>query len=132
MVGSSRGEFRLVGWESLFKDGSFTKNVARVDGPRVRRKARQEEMAKEKAEAKLGAELRETKRELHAGKKQQEMEKNAEERLKGHEMEARKAEKDLTVSHKRQLHKMLEDNIQGMLEDNSQGMQTLREDEEEK
>jgi hypothetical protein len=118
MVGSSRGKFRLVGWESLFRDGSFNKNVARVDGPRVRGRARLEERAKEEAEAKLGAELRETKRKL------QNAEKNAEERLKVQEMEvrkaedtlrrqeneARKAERDLTVVHKRQLDKMLQEN----------------------
>ncbi len=34
MVGPSRGKFRLVGWESLFKNESFNKNVARVDVPR--------------------------------------------------------------------------------------------------
>ncbi len=43
MVGSSRGKFRIVGWKSLFKDGSFNKNVARGDGARVRGKARLED-----------------------------------------------------------------------------------------
>ena len=32
MVGASRGKFRMCGWKSLFKDGSFNKNVARRDG----------------------------------------------------------------------------------------------------
>ncbi len=45
MVGSLRGKFRIVGWKSLFKDGSFNKNVARGDGARVRGKARLEERA---------------------------------------------------------------------------------------
>ena len=29
MVGASRGKFRICGWTSLFKDGSFNKNVLR-------------------------------------------------------------------------------------------------------
>ena len=29
MVGASRGKFRICGWKSLFKDGSFNKNVLR-------------------------------------------------------------------------------------------------------
>ncbi len=64
MVGSSRGKFRICGWKSLFKDGSFTNNVARRDSARVRGDARLRENAKEEAEAKLGGELRQTKREL--------------------------------------------------------------------
>ncbi len=76
MLGSSRRKFRIVGWKSLFKDGSFNKNIASGAGPRVRGKARLEERAKEEAEAKFGAELRETKRELHkVGKKHQDKER---------------------------------------------------------
>jgi hypothetical protein len=33
------GKFRIVGCKSLFKDGSFNKNVARGNGARVRGKA---------------------------------------------------------------------------------------------
>jgi hypothetical protein len=44
MVGSCRGKFRICGWESLFKDGSFSKNVARRDGARVRGDVRLREM----------------------------------------------------------------------------------------
>ena len=125
MVGCSRGKFRMVGWKSLFKDGSFNKNVARGDGTRVRGKARLEQMAKVEAEAKLGEELRHSKRELQrVGKKQQELEKHVEERLKLQEKAARKAEKDLTAGHKRQL--------QQMLEDSGVELRTLVEDEEEK
>ncbi len=54
MVGASRRKFRMCGWKSLFKDGSFNKNVARRDGARVRGDARRREMAKEEAEAKFG------------------------------------------------------------------------------
>jgi chromosome segregation ATPase len=125
MVGSFGGRNRRVHWKSMYKDGTFQKKVGSGGGSRVRTKGRMQERAKEEAEAKLGEILRETKRELtKAGRKQHEIEKNAEDRLKGQEMEARKAEKDLTASHKRQLHQMTQDN--------SQGMQTLREDEEEK
>ncbi len=53
MVGALRGKFRIVGWKSLFNDGSFNKNVARGDGARVRGKARLEERARLEAEAKL-------------------------------------------------------------------------------
>ncbi len=109
----------------MFKDGSFNKCVARGDGPRVRGKARLEEMAKVEAEAKFGEEFRHSKRELQrAGKKQQELEKHVEERLKLQEKAARKAEKDLTAGHKRQL--------QQMLEDSGVELRTLVEDEEEK
>ena len=73
-------------------------------GARVRTKARMQERAIDKAEAKLGEELRATKRQLQIKEKEtQEIEKQAEERLKVQEMEARKAEKDLTKGHKRQL-----------------------------
>ncbi len=36
VAGSLRGKFRIVGWKSLFKDGSFNENVARGAGARVR------------------------------------------------------------------------------------------------
>jgi hypothetical protein len=64
MVRSSRGKFRIVGWKSLFTDGSFNKNVARGDGARVRRCVRRRERAREEAKAKLGEELTQTKREF--------------------------------------------------------------------
>ena len=107
MVGSFRGKFRNVGWRSLFKDGSFNKKGARGDGARVRGETRLKQMAKEEAEAKLGVELRETKRQLHKSEKgKKEMEKQAEVRLKVQAKEARNAEKDLTQGHKRQLEEM--------------------------
>jgi hypothetical protein len=107
MVGSLRGKFRNVGWRSLFKDGSFNKKGARGDGARVRGETRLKQMAKEEAEAKLGVELRETKRQLHKSEKgKKEMEKQAEERLKVQEMEARKADKHRTQGHKRQLEEL--------------------------
>ena len=122
MVGSMRGKFRIVGWNSLFKDGSFNKRVARGDGTRVRGKARLEERAQLGAEAKLGAQLRKSKLELQrAGKRQEELEKDVEERLKLQEKAARKAEKDLTAGHKRQLQQMLDDShveLRTFVEDN--------------
>ena len=109
----------------MFKDGTFQKQVGSGGGSRVRTKVRMQERTKEEAEAKLGEELRETKRELtKAGKKQQELEKHVEERLKLQEKAARKAEKDLTAGHKRQL--------QQMLADSGVELRTLVEDEEEK
>jgi hypothetical protein len=125
MVGSSTGKFRVVGWKSLFKDGSFNKNVARGDGARVRGKARLEERARLEAEEKLGVELRATRRQLErAGKRQQELEEYGEERMRLKEKEASRAEKDLTAGQKRQLQKMQEDR--------SEDMRSLREDKEEK
>ena len=108
MVGSCRGKFRIVGWRSLFKDGSFNKKGVSGDGARVRGETRLKQMAKEEAEAKFGVELREAKRHLQQSENsKKEMEEQAEVRLKLQEKEARKAEKDLTQGHKRQLAEML-------------------------
>lgn len=107
MVGSTRGQFRKAGWKSLFKQGSFNKKGARGDGARVREETRLKQRAKDEAEAKLGAELRATKREL--GKKDKEkkqMEKDVEDRLKHQEKQARNAAKDLSNGHKRELAEM--------------------------
>ncbi len=49
---------------SLFKDRSFQKQVMSAGGARVRTKARMQERAIDKAEAKFGEELRATKRQL--------------------------------------------------------------------
>ena len=103
MVGSCRGKFRKVGWRSLFKDGSFNKKGVRGDGARVRGETRLKEMAKEEAEAKFGVELKDARRHL------QEIERQGEDRLREQEREARKAEKTLTVGHKRELAAMRED-----------------------
>jgi chromosome segregation ATPase len=125
MVGSFGGRNRRVHWKSLFKDGSFQKQVGSVGGARVRTKARMEERAKVEAEARLGEELRETKRDLRRAQMEKtDMEKEAEVTLRRQENEARKAERDLTVVHKRQLDKMLQEN--------RQGIDMLREDVEEK
>ena len=64
MVGSFGGRNRRVHWKSIFKDSTFRKEVVRLDGARVRTKARMQERANVEAEAKLGGELRLTKREL--------------------------------------------------------------------
>ena len=104
MVELSRGKFRKVGWRSLFKDGSFNEKSARVDGARVRGATRLKERAKEEAEAKLGGELREAKRELHKSEKgKKELEEQAKDSLKSQEVKARKAEKKMTEGHKRDL-----------------------------
>ncbi len=107
MVGSSRGKFRLVGWESFFKDASFNKNVAMVDGPRVRGRGRLEERAKVEAEAQFAVQLRQTKRMLlNAECEMKKKETEAEERLKMHEKETRQADKEKRNEHKRTLDKM--------------------------
>ena len=125
MVGSFGGRNRRVFWKNLFKDGTFQKQVGKGGGARVRTKGRMQERANDDAEAKFGAELRLTKRELQKSEMDKaDMEKQAEERLKVQEMKSRKAEKDLTAVHKRQLRMMLEDN--------SADKQTLKDDEEDR
>jgi hypothetical protein len=111
MVGSFGGKNRRVHWTRLFKDSTFTKQVVRLEGARVRTKARMEERAQDEAEAKMGDELRETRRKLQiqvnaTSKKdneKKEMEKEGEDRLKYQEKEARNAAKDLITGHKREL-----------------------------
>ena len=127
MVGASRGKFRICGWKSLFKDGSFNKNVARRDGARVREEARLRERGKEEAEAKFGENLRETKRELNKiEKEKKEIEKQAEYKLKKQEMGARKVEKELIVGHTRQLTVMRGDLERTRDEDIREGRQRNR------
>ena len=125
MVGSFGGRNRRVHWKSLYKDGSFQKQIGSAGGARVRTKARMQERAKVEAEAKLGVELRETKRELRRTRMEKtEVEKDAQDSLRRQEQEARKAERDLTGVHKRQLDKMLQGN--------RQDIDMLREDVEDK
>ena len=104
MVGSFGGRNRRVHWKSIFKDSTFRKEVVRLDGARVRTKARMQERAQEEADAKMGDKLRATRREL---KKQDneitEIKKQAEARLTAQGQEARKVQKDLTAVHKRDL-----------------------------
>jgi hypothetical protein len=64
MVTNTRGKLRRVPWKSLFKDGSFNKLRLSAKGGRVRTSERMREIEQDKAEAKLGGELRETQREL--------------------------------------------------------------------
>jgi hypothetical protein len=104
MVGSFGGRNRRVHWKSLFKDSTFRKEVVRLDGARVRTKARMQERAQEEAEAKIGEELRETRRKLQRQEKETiKKQKQAEAILTAQVMEARKAEKLLTAGHKRDL-----------------------------
>ena len=70
MVGNTRGKLIRVKWTTLFKDGSFNTKLARVAGARVREVERLRARAKEEAEAKLGVELKQTKRELAQIQKQ--------------------------------------------------------------
>jgi hypothetical protein len=104
MVGSFGGRNRRVHWKSVFKDSTFRKEVVRLDGARVRTKARMQERAQEEAEAKIGEELRETRRKLQRQEKETiKKQKQAEAILTAQVMEARKAEKLLTAGHKRDL-----------------------------
>ncbi len=83
MIGSGRGKYRQVGWRQMFKDGAFNK----LKGDRLTRTVRTTERIQEKAtvvaEAKLGGELRQTRRELQmAGKIHKEKEKEAEKKCR--------------------------------------------------
>ena len=90
----------------------------------VRSTERMQEKATVEAEAKLGEDLRKTKRELgRACKLQQDSEQQAQDRLTQQAMEAEKAKKVLTLVHKRQLDMMSEGN--------RQDMETMREDVED-
>ena len=139
MVGSSRGKFRMCGWKSVFKDGSFNKNVARRDGARVRGDARRREMAKEEAEAKFGDELRQTKLQLkQIEKRNKEKEKEREDRQKRDEIvtrtadrEREKSERERMAKHKRQveeLNKELEQDREEECRDTRQLIRELRQD----
>ena len=135
MVGASRGKFRICGWQSLFKDGSFQNKVTRRDGARVRGEARLIEMAKAEAEAKLGEALRQTKRELKQMEKQnKEKEKESEERHKRDEIVTRtaerdreKAERERREKHKRQLKELNKELEQDREDDNRDTRQLIRE-----
>jgi hypothetical protein len=107
MVGSNRGKFRVVGWQNLFREGSFQKNVCRTDSGRVRGQARLKEIAEAEAEVRFRGELRKTKFALaRAEKTQKDIAVQGVNSLKEQEREARKMEKDLTATHKRQLDEM--------------------------
>jgi hypothetical protein len=118
MVGSFRGKNRRVFWRNLFKDSSFQKRVVSAGGARVRTKARMLERAKDEVEAKLAEDLRKTKRQLQIREKEtQEIERLREDRLREQEREARKAEKTMTVGHKRELAAMRGDLERTRVED---------------
>ncbi len=104
----------------MFKEGSFTKNVCRTDSVRVRAESRLKEKAQAEAEARLGGELRQTKRELARSEKtQKDIATKGENNLKKQAMEARKTKKDVTARHKRQLEEM-----RGDLERRKEGAST--------
>ena len=79
-------------------------------GARVRTKARMQERAIDEAQAKLGQELRETRRKLEIKDKEtKDIEIQGEERLKGQEEWAKRAEKVMKEGHKRELAEVRED-----------------------
>jgi hypothetical protein len=107
MAANTRGKLRRVKWTNLYKDGTFNTLKNMEGGLRVRSRARMQERANDEAEAKFGAALRETRRELDKSeKRKKEMVEQTEVRLKLQEKEARKAEKNLTQGHKRELAEM--------------------------
>ena len=110
MVGSFGGTNRRVFWKNLFKDSSFARKVVSAGGARVRTKARMQERAIDEAQAKLGQELRETRRKLEIKDKEtKDIENQGEERLKGQEEWAKRAEKVMKEGHKRELAEVRED-----------------------
>ena len=135
MVGNTRGKLRRVKWTTLFKDGSFNTKGARVDGARVRGVERLRARALEEAEAKLGVELKQTKRELAQIQKQnKEKDKESEEQEKRQEILTKKAERDRENSErdrsekfKRQLEELGKDLEQDRKEDNRDTRQLIRE-----
>ncbi len=79
MAANTRGKLRRAKWTNLYKDGTFNTLKNMEGGLRVRPRARMQERAHEEAEAKFGAELRETRRELHKSEnRRKEMEEQAE------------------------------------------------------
>ena len=109
----------------MFKDGAFNN----LKGGRLTRTVRTTEGIQEKAtfaaEAKLGGQLRQTRRELQKSCKElEEVETLGNERVQRQILEARKAEKYQSAGHKRELDLMRDEN--------KHGMQTLREDVEDK
>ena len=95
MVGNTRGKLRRVKWTTLFKDGSFNTKLAREACARVRGVERLRDRANEKEKAKLGVELKQTKRELAQIQKQNiEKDKESEDKEKRQEILSRMAERD--------------------------------------
>ena len=135
MVGSGRGKYRQVAWRQLYKDGSFNKSVFKEDGVRVRGEARLKERAREEAEAKIGEELRQTKRDLNKVENQiKEQEIDIQNSMKRQEIEARmaererdKAERERLEKHKRQLKELGKEREQDMEEKNRDTRQVIRE-----
>jgi hypothetical protein len=95
MVESLRGRLRRVHWKSLFKDGTFTKQVARKSGARVMTGSRMMEKATIQAEQKFVDELRKSQRELNkAEKAMKDKDKDVEDRLKRQEIAFRTAHRE--------------------------------------
>jgi hypothetical protein len=127
MVGSFRGRNRRVFWKNLFKDSSFAKKVVSAGGARVRTKARMQERATDEAQAKLGQELRETRRILQIKDKEtKDIQKQGEERVKGQEAWAKRAEKVLKEGHKRELADVREDLKRNREEDKQLHLELVR------
>jgi hypothetical protein len=135
MLGSFGGRLKRVHWKSLYKDGTFIKQVAKTAGSRVRTSGRMMEKATMQAEENFGEELRQSKRELHqAGKQTKEKAKEVEDKWKRQEIVARTAERDREKAegeriemHKRQVVELGKDHAQDMEDTNREARQTVRE-----
>ena len=107
MVTNTRGKLRRVQWKQLYKDGSFNKLQIGAVGARVRTTERMREIERDKAEAKFAGKVKEKEQELKLAEKEiNDTQEQADRSLRQRDMQARQAEKDLSVGHKRSLLEM--------------------------
>jgi hypothetical protein len=135
MVDSFRGRLRRVYWKNLFKDGTFTKQVASTSGARVRTGARMMEKATRQAEQKFVDELRKSQRELNKTEKaMKDKDKDVEDILKRQEIALRTAQRErekadckVLEKHKRQVEALGKDLEQDREEENRVTRHLIRE-----
>ena len=107
MVTNTRGKLRRVQWKQLYKDGSFNKLQIGAVGARVRTTERMRKNEREKAEAKFAGKVKEKEQELKLAEKEiNDTQEQVDRILRQRDMQARQAEKDLSVGHKRSLLEM--------------------------
>jgi chromosome segregation ATPase len=108
MVTNTRGKLRRVQWKQLYKDGSFNNKLQiGAVGARVRTTERMREIERDKAEAKFAGKVKEKEQELKLAEKEiNDTQEQADRSLRQRDMQARQAEKDLSVGHKRSLLEM--------------------------
>ena len=107
MVTNTRGKLRRVQWKQLYKDGSFNKLQIGAVGARVRTTEIMREIERDKAEAKFAGKVKEKEQELKLAQKEiNDTQEQVDRILRQRDMQARQAEKDLSVGHKRSLLEM--------------------------